>query len=149
MIMDFLSRWNQYYWLNERFEESFRFLEMLKSDAQEGRQDIDGDNVFCMVQAYETRQREGHRFEAHRQYVDIQMVLQGEESILWTPVDDLKVVQPYEPDIEFYELAGEPTELVLTPGVFCVLFPQDAHAPCLQHGSDPAVRKAVVKVRLT
>jgi len=148
MIMDVLSRWNNYYWLNERFEESFRFLEMLAPGTPDGRQDIDGDNVYCMVQSYETREREGQRFEAHRQYADIQMILAGEESILWMPVDDLKVVQPYEPDIEFYALTPAPTELALTPRVFCVLFPHDAHAPCIRHGSGTNVRKAVVKVRV-
>jgi len=90
MIMDVLSRWSQYYWLNERIEESFRFLEMLKPDAPDGRHEIDGDNVFCMVQSYETRPRDGQRFEAHRQYADIQMILDGEEAILWAPVDALK-----------------------------------------------------------
>jgi len=58
------------------------------------------------------------------------------------------VVQPYETDIEFYGLTSAPTELVLTPGVFCVLFLQDAHAPCVQHGNTSTVRKAVVKVRI-
>ena len=148
MIMDVLSRWNRYYWLNERFEASFRFLEMLKPDAPDGRHEIDSDNVFCTVQSNETRPRDGQRFEAHRQYADIQMILDGEEAILWAPVDALKVVQPYETDIEFYGLTAAPTELVLTPGVFCVLFPQDAHAPCIQHGNVSKARKAVVKVRI-
>jgi biofilm protein TabA len=148
MIMDKLQRWNDYPWLNDRFEKAFRFLESLQSDCPEGRTEIDGDNIFCMVQSYETKAWEGQRFEAHRQYADIQMALEGAESILWAPTEILTVVQPYEPDIEFYSLTDGPTELVVTPNVFCVLFPQDAHAPCLQHKSSPTVRKAVVKVRL-
>lgn len=148
MIMDVLARWNNYRWINERFETAFRFLETLKCDAPEGRTEIDGENIFCMVQPYETRAWEGQRFEAHRQYADIQLVLDGEESILWAPVETLTTVQPYEPDIEFFDLTPAPTELVLTPGVFCVLFPPDAHAPCLEHGAPSRVRKAVVKVRI-
>jgi biofilm protein TabA len=148
MIMDALSRWSNYHWLNERFGESFRFLEGLNPDAPEGRTDIDGEDIFCMVQSYETRVREGQQFEAHRQYADIQMALDGEESILWAPVDTLTVRVPYKHDIAFYDLTPAPTELVLTPGVFCVLFPPDAHAPCLQHGRPSTVRKAVVKVRI-
>jgi biofilm protein TabA len=148
MIMDVLSRWNNYHWLNNRFEESFRFLASLKPDAPEGRTELDGENIFCMIQSYETRPWEGQRFEAHRQYADIQMILDGEESILWAPVEALTVSQPYEPDVELYDLTPAPTELVLTPGVFCVLFPPDAHAPCLQHRALSRVRKAVVKVRV-
>jgi len=149
MIMDVLSRWNHYYWLNERFEESFRFLEMLAPGTPDGRHDIDGDNVYCMIQSYETKSREGQQFEAHRQYADIQMVLEGEESILWAPADGLETVRPYEPDIAFFALTPTPAELVLTPSVFCVFFPQDAHAPCLRHGGITRVRKAVVKVRIS
>jgi biofilm protein TabA len=148
MIMDVLSRWNNYQWNNERFETAFTFLEGLKTDAPDGRTEIDGDNVFCTVQAYETNVWEGQRFESHRLYADIQLLLDGEESILWAPSDALKVVQPYEPDVMFYGLAPTSTELAFSPGIFAVFYPTDAHAPCLQHGSKSTVRKAVVKVRV-
>jgi len=148
MIMDVLSRWNNYHWENERFVKAFKFLETLKTDAAEGRTEIDGENIFCMVQAYETNTWEGRQFESHRQYADIQLVLDGEESILWAPADSLKVVKPYEPDIMFYDLAPASTELVFTSGIFAVFYPTDAHAPCLQHVSKSTARKAVVKVRV-
>ena len=148
MIMDVLSRWKNYNWNNERFEKAFRDVEGLKADAPEGRTEIDGENIFCMVQVYETNTWEGQQFESHRQYADIQLVLDGEESILWAPIESLKVVKPYEPDIMFYDLAPASTELVFTPGTFSVFFPTDAHAPCLQHVSKSTVRKAVVKVRV-
>jgi len=148
MIMDVLSRWGNYQWKNERFEKAFRFLEGLKPNAPDGRTEIDGENIFCMVQAYETKPWEGQQFEAHRQYADIQLVLDGKESILWAPFDTLTVVKAYEPDIEFYDLIPTSTELVLTAGVFAVFFPTDGHAPCLQHKKSLTVRKAVVKVRV-
>ena len=148
MIMDKLIRWDKYPWPSDRFVKAFRYLETLTPDAPEGRTEIDGTNIYCMIQPYETRAWEGQRFEAHRDYADIQFMLDGEESILWAPTETLTVVQPYAPDIEFYDLTPAPTDLVLTSGIFCVLFPQDAHAPCLQHGGPRTVRKAVVKVRL-
>jgi len=148
MIMDVLSRWSNYSWPGEHFEKAFRFLKELKPDAPEGRTEIDGENVFCMVQCYEARAHEGQQFEAHRKYADIQMVLAGEESILWAPADTLKVSVPYKEDAVLFDLTPSPTELVMTPGVFCVLFPPDAHAPCLQHGKPSSVRKAVAKIRV-
>jgi biofilm protein TabA len=148
MILDALSHWKEYGWSTERFHAGFRFLESMAPDIANGTYRIDGDNVYCIVQAYETRPRDGHRFEAHRDHADIQYLLQGEESILWAPTPELTVITPYEPDIEFYALTPAPTELVLTPGRFCALFPQDAHAPCTTHISPSTVRKAVVKVRL-
>ena len=148
MIFDTIKHWRGYGWKAGRFTQAFEFLETLTPDTAAGRYEIDGDLVFCMLQGYETRSREGHQFEAHRDYADIQYMLSGEESILWAPTPELTSVKPYEPDIEFFALTPDPTELVLTPGRFCVLFPQDAHAPCTTHVTPSSVRKAVVKVRV-
>jgi biofilm protein TabA len=149
MIMDLLSRWNSYAWPNERFADGFRYLEALNPAVEDGTTKLDGDNLYCSVQTYETKPRDGARFEAHRQYADIQILLNGKESILWTPVEGLAVVEPYVPDIEFFELIPGATDLLLRNGVFCVFFPQDAHAPCLMRNTAAKVRKAVVKVRLS
>ena len=148
MIFDTMEHWQDYAWPSERFVRAFEYLEGLDASAENGRYAIDGDDVYCMVQSYETRPREGHQFEAHRVYADIQVLLAGEESILWAPTPELTVVKPYEPDIEFYALTPAPMDLVLVPGRFCVLFPQDALAPCTTHVAASNVRKAVIKVRL-
>ncbi len=148
MILDKMEHWHEYVWKSGRFARAFEFLEELSPDAADGRHAIDGDDLYCSVQTYETQPREGHEFEAHRLYADIQLLLSGEESILWAPTPGLTVTKPYEPDVETYALTADPTDLVLTPGLFCVLFPQDAHAPCTTHRVVSSVRKAVVKVRL-
>jgi YhcH/YjgK/YiaL family protein len=148
MILDLLTHWQQYRWGGERFRLGFKFLESLDPTTADGTYRIDGDNVYCMVQTYETRPRDGHQFEAHRTYADIQYLVRGEESILWAPTSELTVTKPYKPDIEFFALVPSPTDLALMPGRFCVLFPQDAHAPCTIHGAPCTVRKAVVKVKL-
>jgi len=148
MILDVLENWRRYPWDDERFEKAFRFLESLDLSVADGKCAIEGDDVYCMVQTYETRPRDGHKFEAHRVYADIQFMMNGVESILWAPTPELSVVVPYEPDIEFYALTPEPTDIVLSAGRFCVLYPQDAHAPCTIHVAKRSVRKAVIKVRL-
>jgi len=148
MILDTLGNWRGYAWGCERFRKAFGFLESLDPSAADGRHEIDGDAVYCMVQTYETRSRQGHQFEAHRVYADIQYMMNGRESILWAPTPELTVIKPYEPDIEFYALTPERTDILLSTGRFCVLFPQDAHAPCTMCGAPSKVRKAVVKVRI-
>jgi len=148
MILDTLNNWKKYGWTVDRFRRGFEFLETLTADAPEGTVRIDDDDLYCMIQGYETTPVEGHEFEAHRHYADIQLVLSGEEAILWAPQPSLTVTKPYKPDIEFYTLTPSPTELVLAAGQFAVFLPQDAHAPCIAHGAPARVRKAVVKVRL-
>ncbi len=148
MIFDTLAHWRDYGWKSGRFVQAFEFLETMTPETPDGRFEIDGDAVYCMFSGYETRGLEGHQFEAHRVYADIQYMLSGEESILWAPTPELTVVKPYAPDIEFFALVPNPTEIVLSAGRFCVLYPQDAHAPCTTHVNPSSVRKAVVKVRL-
>jgi len=148
MVFDTFENWEQYAWPSERFTVGFEYLTSLAADTADGRYAIDGDDVFCMVETYQTTPAEGHEFEAHRVYADIQCLLAGEESILWAPTPELSVSKPYVDDIEFYMLAPIGTEIVLSPGRFCVLFPQDAHAPCIAFKQPSEARKAVVKVRL-
>jgi YhcH/YjgK/YiaL family protein len=149
MILDLLSNWTQYEWPSPSFVKAFEFLAAMGPDLADGKHVIDGEDVFCLMQTYDTLPLEGHEFEAHRAYADIQYLMAGQESIYWAPTSHLTVTKPYTPDIEFYSLAPDPTELVLAPGQFCVLFPQDAHAPCILHAEPCTVRKAVIKVRLS
>ncbi|MFH1308555.1 MAG: YhcH/YjgK/YiaL family protein [Patescibacteria group bacterium] len=46
-----------------------------------GRTKIEGDNIFLMVQEYETRPKEEKSAEQHKKYIDIQLILSGEEII--------------------------------------------------------------------
>lgn len=149
MIFDTMDHWKDYNLPGERFQKGFEFLEALDPGIADGKYEIDGKNLFCAIETYETTPAAGHDFENHREYADIQCLLKGEESILWMPREGLTVTIPYEPDIEFQALTPAPTDLVLIPGRFCVLFPQDAHAPGVAHGAPCTVRKAVVKVKLT
>ncbi|MCL4694738.1 MAG: YhcH/YjgK/YiaL family protein [Candidatus Hydrogenedentes bacterium] len=148
MIMDLLKNWELYSWPSARFGQGFAHLLSLGADVADGRYELDGDNLFCMVQSYETKPRDEQEFEAHREYADIQILLEGKESILWAPREGLSVSKPYEPDFEFYSLIPGATDLVLRPGQFCVFMPDDAHAPCITHETPCTVRKAVVKVKL-
>ena len=148
MILDTLANWKKYAWNLDRFRRGLEYIEGLTPDAPIGTHRIDDDDLYCMVQSYETTPVEGHEFEAHRDYADIQFMLDGEESILWAPRPSLTITKPYKPDIEFYALTPAPTDLVLSAGRFCVFLPDDAHAPCIAHGTPVKVRKAVVKVRL-
>ena len=148
MILDTLDWWKDYNWGNDRFRAAFEYLEKLDPETEDGTYPSDGEDVYCIIQSYETTSEEPRGFEAHRDYADIQYIIGGEESLLWAPAPGLTVVIPYTPDVEGYALIPDPTELVLTPGRFCALFPQDAHVPGVAHGDPCLVRKAVMKVRL-
>jgi YhcH/YjgK/YiaL family protein len=126
-------------------------LEVLKDPSlaqkDDGRYEIDGDDIFYMIQRYTTKKKSEARFEAHKRYIDIQAILSGEETIGCAPADELEVTEPYKPDVMFLKAPERYTELHLPAGTFAVFHPSDAHMPCY-HAAPCEVTKAVVKVRV-
>lgn len=127
------------------------FLSALPTEIEDGRHDIKGDDLFAIVMTYNTRHRSEGLLEAHRRYVDVQVVLAGSERCEWYPAEGLAVSCPYDEgkDAEFYTPPDlPPAEFSLSPGFFAVFFPGDAHMTSLAVAGEPApVRKVVVKIR--
>jgi biofilm protein TabA len=108
-----------------------------------------GGGVFVIEQAYQTRLRADGFFESHRKYIDVQVVLEGEELMEVADVGRMTVRQPYnqERDLVVYEDSTEASHLRVYPGQVAIFFPTDAHMPTLRIRAEPVlVRKAVVKV---
>jgi len=115
----------------------------------EGRVEIDGDRVFALVQHYSTKAPDACRYEAHRKYIDIQLLLSGKEIIQVREVEGLEILEPYKPDIEFFKTpAGlSAHEMLLQAGTALILYPEDAHRPCIAiDGISKPAHKIVVKV---
>lgn len=84
-----------------------------------------------------TRLRNEARYETHRQFCDVHLVLAGREGFLYTPEANLMPDGDFDEtaDIGFLQpRAPEPAEaarLILTPGMFILIFPGEAHMPAL------------------
>lgn len=115
----------------------------------DGRVDIDGQDVFALIQRYETVKTDAPKFEYHRKYIDIQHIVSGEEVIGWALVERMKITDAYdmEKDICFGTVPKEEiTPVYLQAGQLAVLYPEDGHAPKLAAGAPSHVVKVVVKV---
>jgi len=110
-----------------------------------GRYELE-QGCYCMVQDYETAPREQKRFEAHRQYVDVQFIASGEERIGHALIDTLREVEVYDESKDVVWFVGEGNFVTTCPGTFMILFPHDAHMPGVSVAQADAVRKVVVKV---
>jgi biofilm protein TabA len=115
-----------------------------------GKHPVDGEKVFLLAQSYETKDPPpGGRYEAHRKYIDIQLLTEGEESCYYESLEGLVTLEPYAADRDagFYKgSASGGLRLSLVPGFFAVFFPQDAHMPSCAAGAKRGVRKIVIKV---
>jgi biofilm protein TabA len=163
MILDTLSNSAGYERWLPNLSAGFDFLRT-KANAglTPGRHEIEGDRVYAMVAKYDTRAFEEAEPEAHRKYIDIQYMISGRETILWTPLNETAPpTKDYDSDRDIIFFArnarGRPFELAA--GHFCLLFPEDGHQPgCNAEGmtvegkraepSPQPVHKVIVKVRV-
>ncbi|NCP77607.1 MAG: DUF386 domain-containing protein [Desulfuromonadales bacterium] len=150
MIVDNMEKWGTYF-SGQAWNAVADFLATLNENSAEGEYPIIGDLIFARVMTYETKSWGEAAFEAHRNYIDIQVVLSGAEGIAWHSAKELDVIKPYhsETDVEFYVTPKtSPARVDVHPGIFVALFPHDAHMPQLKvDGTPERVKKVVVKVR--
>ena len=150
MILDSLDRAATYAGLGSRIALALKFLQ--DNDCTKlpaGKMPIDGDNVYALVQDYQSKPRSEGVWEAHRRHLDVQFVAAGIEEMGYAPLASLTPRTPYDETKDF-ELFNGPGNFVTVPaGHFTIFYPQDGHIPGLAAEGNPApVRKVVVKVRL-
>ena len=151
MVLDRVENAALYAALGKRFAQSFDLLKTGNLGSKEaGTYEVDGKKLYYMVQRYTTKPVAERRFESHRKYADIQVVLSGREIMGYRQVRGLEMTTPYDEakDIMFYSTPSEYTELKMGAGEFVVLFPDDAHMPQVQWSSPVQVVKIVFKVLL-
>jgi YhcH/YjgK/YiaL family protein len=149
MILDRLENWQRYGSLGDRMRDAFAYLSNQKLDElEEGRQEVTA-SVYALAQAYTTKDPETTPFEAHRAYIDIQLVTQGRELIYWASLGSLQPKGDYSSEKDVALFTGEsPAAIPLEPGWFAVFMPQDAHKPCCHWGEPSEVKKVVLKVAI-
>lgn len=147
MIADTLSRLESYTVLHPLFARVAAYLRQNDLGVlPDGRYEIDGNDLFLTLTRSPLRPERDAPLEAHRRYIDIQIVLEGEERFGWKSTDGcIRPAGEYsaERDIVFYEDLPDGF-LSLSAGQMAVFFPSDAHAPLIGRGE---VRKCIVKVR--
>ena len=149
MILDALKNKEQYVSLHPRFKTVFDFIDTHDLAAMEcGRHDIDGDNIFVMVQELDLRPNEEARLELHRKYIDIQLLLRGDEEVFgWSEKKDcLTAVADFDAEKDIQLFTDVPQCFyIVREGQFSILFPEDGHAPMLGKGK---VKKCIFKILL-
>ena len=146
MIFSTLSQSDRYAALHPLFPRAFEYIRDtdLLSLAP-GRYPIVDKQLFVIVEDVAGRAREAAKLECHRKYIDIQLVLKGVDEMGWkTLADCTQPVSDYsaEKDIRFFHDAPA-TWIATPPGMFCIFFPEDAHAPLVSNGN---IHKAIFKI---
>ena len=153
MIFDSLKNAAQYKGLHAGIDQVLEAAKAYNAENYPAKERVvlDGDNAFMIMAAYETHSTEKAVFEAHQQYADVMIMIDGVETIYVKPTDRLShVYQEYTPEVEalLADFDTDATPLRLEAGTFVVLLPQDAHSPACHADGPVNVKKIVGKVKL-
>lgn len=148
MIVGSLKNTKRVESISPLFQKAFEYIKANDLlNAELGTIKLEGDDLFVNNVLLEGKEVADAALEAHEEYADIHVVLEGKESIGWKAVEDVcNISVPYnkEKDLIFYSDAADSFATIL-PGQFCIVFPEDVHAPAI---SKAAIRKLIVKVRV-
>ena len=146
MILDDLQFADRYLTLHPGFAAAFAALRSADLAAQApGRYSLEGDRLALILVNEVGQGRTGVQLEAHRRYIDIQLVIAGDEEMGWRSISDCRqVTQGYSDETDDM-LFGDSPEcwFRVPPGKFVIFFPEDTHAPLAGVGP---LHKAVIKV---
>ena len=145
MILDKLTAAQAYRGIHPRLDAVLDrlnedFLATVGSEAMR----LEGDALYVTRFTYETLPLEDTFFEAHRRYLDVHLMMEGEERVELASPGGLTLFE-HKDDFYAYRGAAEQS-LVLRPGSFLVVFPEDAHRIKIQVNGPETVSKVVFKV---
>ena len=149
MITYHIKNADQYMGLSERIEKALTYLKETDLAALEaGRYELDGDNLFVLIQEYEPKALEAGKCEAHKNYIDIQYIISGSEIMGYGMVETMEVTEAYDHAKDRLFVAWDGDLVNYTEDMFAIFYPQDAHMPGISDGKCTAVKKAVVKIKI-
>ncbi|NYY80602.1 YhcH/YjgK/YiaL family protein [Raoultella planticola] len=136
-------------WLPDALRQAIEHVKAhVSEETPPGKYDIDGSNVFYMISEDTTEPLAARRAEYHARYLDIQIVLRGQEAMTFstrpaagTPDIDW-LAERYCVSVGRRTGANRHSER----GRFCGLYPGEVHKPLCAVGEPAKVRKAVVKI---
>jgi biofilm protein TabA len=115
-----------------------------------GRYAIDGDAMYASVETVTTKKFATTRPESHKNYLDVQYVVDGTEQLGFAVDRGQADVTEAMPERDLYFYAGDVVDdgtIVSKAGNFAVFYPLDLHRPCCAYHDEPTtVHKVVVKI---
>ncbi|PAD22979.1 YhcH/YjgK/YiaL family protein [Terribacillus saccharophilus] len=146
MIFDIIENLNKYVSLNPKIGNGLEKLNEVEIDYNK-RFDFDGGYLF--FQEGTTTHIDKGTFEAHRNYIDIQIVMDGSEYIAWAPTAQLVVDVEYNAEKDVVRLEGSPkTTMKINKGMAYICLPHDGHKALKYIDKATTYKKAVIKIEI-
>jgi YhcH/YjgK/YiaL family protein len=148
MILDTLANAHLYAGLGARFEKAFDYLRNTDfGKLEKGKYEIEGKEIFAIVNEYETVDPSTEQMESHKQYIDVQYIVSGAELIGHDFLLNKQPSKAYDTDADYMLFAETPAFFTrLDQGHFAIFFPTDLHMPNLKINEPAWVKKVVIKI---
>lgn len=148
MIIDHIQNAALYYNLGEGIEQALRFLQNNDlMSLENGKHSIIGDQVFAIVQEYDTKDATFEKLESHKQFIDVQYMVSGNERMGHSLLLSQKPSRHYNPEDDYMLFDESPDFFsLIREGMFTIFYPTDLHMPCIQNHKPAFVKKIVIKV---
>ena len=149
MIADVLKNREIYAAISPGIKTALEYISETDFSAIEpGRYELDGSDIFALVQTYDTIPKENGKWECHKKYIDIQYIAEGVEQIGCNNIGKMKITTEYIPEKDISFLSGKGDFITFSKGSYGIFFPEDAHMPKIAiNNVSGAVKKVVVKVK--
>ena len=146
MVLSNLNNRKELEKLNPLFKTLFEWLETHNmAEMPLGRHDILGDTLYVNNACPKVGTKEEMPLEAHRKYIDVQVILEGKETMGWKPLEEIEHWTTEYNEVKDVIFSDEKPEnyVTLKPGQVAIFWPEDGHAPGI---ADAPVRKFIAKV---
>lgn len=118
-------------------------------DVPLGKHEIDSDRLFYLVNEEVSEPFTVRRGEFHQQYLDIQLLLSGQEWIGVGPHQyDARLADHPHPDLWFVD-TPQTSYIALQPLDFAIFWPGELHRPLCTLQQSSKLKKLVVKVHVS
>jgi len=124
-------------------------LKLSPETADAGRYEVEGEQLFVLIQDVDSRTFEESRPEAHAKFADVQIPLSASERYGFSfPQPGLACTEDRleANDVAFYERPAREFFMDIDPGSYVVFLPGELHRPCLTITEKTKIRKAVIKI---
>lgn len=137
--------------LKTRVDKAIKYLSKLEV----GKSNIGckvkvNDDFFYIVQGYETSPPEKCELESHRKYIDIQIMVAGQENMELVDIARLSEKKAYDDvkDVVFWNIPSRMSKTTLRAGDCIVIYPEMAHRGAQNIEKSENVLKIVGKVKI-
>lgn len=150
MIFGKINELKFYEGINSNLDKAIKIIqEGSYKNGIEGKNEINGENLFFNLQICQTKILSDCFFEGHKDYIDIHIVIDGEENIGYSPKESLREKTEYNKEADFQVLEGEEEyRYKMDKDNFIMFFPDEPHMPLISTKEVPkSLKKVVFKIK--